>query len=401
MSIELSPSRARPAAPALSPAASAEKLAIAIHRIEAIPLRIPFSSSFTIAAPHSPQRDSVDVLIVRIHTDAGFVGIGETQAWRRQGSAEVLENQIHLIRTLFSPFIVGRSPFDVAAILAALNSIAHDSLYVQAAIGDALYDLIGKILGVPVYALLGGKYRDRIPVGLALSISSSPEAMIEQSQQAFEGGYRHLRIKIGIDPQHDLANVAAMRNHFGDRVVLRADANGGMTFDQALPLLKKLEDYDLDIVEQPVAGWDLSGMASLARSVRIPLSADESVTTDHSLVKIAEQRAASVIQTKTGKNGGIHHTRTLWQIARAAGISIFPGNHPGTSVQTAAVAHLCAAWPHPLLVGDFQMFATDMISEDVVTRPARTSDGHLAVSDEPGLGVEIDEDRLERLRLDR
>jgi L-alanine-DL-glutamate epimerase-like enolase superfamily enzyme len=374
---------------------------VVIRRIEAIPVRIPFSSSFTIAAPHSPKRESVDVLVVRIHTNEGVIGVGETQAWRRQGSAEVLENQIHSIRTLFAPVVVGKSPFDVAAILGELNAIAYDSLYVQAAIGDALYDLMGKLLGVPVHMLLGGKCRERIAVGYVLSISSSPEAMIDEAQRAYERGYRHQRIKIGIDPKRDVEHVRAMRKHFGDKVVLRADANGGMSYDQALSLLRKLEEYDLDIVEQPIAGWDLAGMAALARTIRIPLSADESLITDHSLIKIAEQRAASVIQTKTGKNGGIHYCRALWQIAHAAGISIFPGNHPGTSVQTAAVAHLCAAWPHELLVGDFQVFATDMISEDVVVRPAVTKDGYLEVPTGPGLGFEIDEDRLKHVRLDR
>jgi L-alanine-DL-glutamate epimerase-like enolase superfamily enzyme len=376
-------------------------LSVVIREIEAIPVRVPFGYSFTIAAPHAPKRDFVDVLIVRIHTDAGVTGLGETQAWRRQGSAEVLENQIHSINTLFAPVLVGKSPFDVAALLGACNAIAYDSLYAQAAIGDALYDLMGKLLDVPAHALIGGKCRDSIPVGIALSISDDSGAMIDQAQAAYESGYRHLRIKIGIDPQRDVANVKAMRKHFGDKVTLRADANGGMSYDQALPLLRKLQEFDLDIVEQPVAGWDLDGMAALARSVSIPISADESLTTTHSLMKIAQQRAASVIQTKVGKNGGIHYIRSLWQIAHAAGIGIFPGNHPGSSVQTASVAHLCAAWPHALLVGDFQMFATDQNSDDVVTRPMRTKDGHLAVPEGPGLGIEIDEARLRRLRLDK
>jgi muconate cycloisomerase len=141
-------------------------------------------------------------------------------------------------------------------------------------------------------------------------------------------------------------------------------------------------------------------MAALAKIVRIPLSADESLTTDHSMIKIVETRAASIIQTKTGKNGGIHRTRHLWTIAHAAGVAIFPGNHPGTTIQTAAVAHLCGAWPHRTLVGDFQMFATDEIAEDVVTNPAKVENGYLPVFNGPGLGVELDEDRIKHLRLD-
>src|SRR5690606_35531774 len=132
---------------------------------------------------------------------------------------------------------------------------------------------------------------------------------------------------------------------------------------------------DLDIVEQPVAGWDLEGMAALARAVAIPLSADESLTDDRSLVAIAQHRAASVMQTKSGKNGGIHSTRRLWSLAETLGIGIFPGNHPSTGVNVAAVAHLAAAWPGRLLVGDFQTGMADMIAEDILEVPVAVEDG--------------------------
>lgn len=372
---------------------------IVIRDVEAVPLRIPFAQPFSFAAPHESTRDSVEVLLVRLHTDAGLVGIGETQAWRRQGSFETLTGLHATIIQIFKPLLVGRSPFEFAAIMHRLAAAADHSLYAQAAVGDALYDLIGKALGLPVYQLLGGRCRDRVPVGLALSITS-PDAMVEQGQAAFAAGYRHLRIKIGLDPALDLVNVRRMRDHFGDKVSLRADANGGLSFSQALPLLKRLEPFDLDVVEQPVPGWDLDGMAALATAVAIPLSADESLNTDHSLVEIVRRRAAAVIQTKTGKNGGIHYIRRLWAIAQAAGVGIFPGNHPGTSIATAAVAHLCTAWPGPLLVGDFQTGSASMLGADVVQEPIQVVEGSIRVSDAPGLGVDIDEDQLARFRID-
>ncbi|WP_119462629.1 enolase C-terminal domain-like protein [Rhodospirillaceae bacterium SYSU D60014] len=372
---------------------------IAIRDVDVVPLRIPFAQPFTFAAPHESMRDSVEVLLVRLHTDAGLVGIGETQAWRRQGSFETLTGLHATITQIFKPILVGRSPFDVGAIMQRLAAAADHSLYAQAAIGDALYDLMGKALGVPVYQLLGGRCRDTVPVGLALSITA-PDAMVEQGKAAFAAGYRHLRIKIGLDPALDVTNVRRMREHFGDDVVLRADANGGLSFSQALPLLKKLEPFDLDIIEQPVPGWDLDGMAALASSVSVPLSADESLNTDHSLVEIVRRRAAAVVQTKTGKNGGIHGIRRLWAIAQAAGIGIFPGNHPGTSVATAAVAQTCIAWPGPLLVGDFQTGSASMLGADIVREPIRVVDGSVRVPDVPGLGVEIDEAQLKRFRID-
>jgi muconate cycloisomerase len=375
-------------------------LRVAIRDVETVPLRLPFAAPFTMAAPHEPKRDGVDVLIVRLHTDQGVSGIGETQAWRRQGSAEILSSLVRTVREHFSPWLVGRSPFDVAGILRDLNACIYNSLYAQAAIGDALYDLQGKLLGVPVCDLLGGRCRDAVRVGLALGISSPPEAMIERAEAAFQAGYRHIRIKIGMDPDVDAENIRRVRAHFGGKVVLRADANGGMTFPDALRLLKKLEAYDLDIVEQPVPGWDLEGMAALSRAVTIPISADESLTTDHSLVELVRRQAARIIQTKTGKNGGIYYTRKLWDIADAAGIGIFPGNHPSTSVATASVAHLCAAWPALPFVGDFQTGLCDMLAVDIATVSLRVEGGWLSIPNAPGLGVELDEEKLRRFRVD-
>jgi muconate cycloisomerase len=306
------------------------------------------------AAPHQPTRDHVEVLIVRITTEDGHVGIGETQAWRRQGSGESLASLHSKVRDYAAPALVGRSAVDIASLVADIEARLAGSLYVQAAVGDALYDVAARTLGVPAYTLLGGRCREDIAVGLALGITGDDGRMVAAAQAAYERGYRHIRVKIGMDAAADIAGIAALRRHFGDRVVLRADANGGMNYGDALRLLAKLEAYDLDIVEQPLPAWDLDGMAALAKSVRIAISADESLTTPQSLIEISRREAARVIQTKSGKNGGIHTIRRLWQIAEAVGIGIFPGNHPSTSVNVAAVAHLAAAWPGELLVGDFQ-----------------------------------------------
>jgi len=369
-----------------------------ICAVETIPLRIPFSAPFTIAAPYEQKRDCVDALIVRIHTDDGLCGIGETQAWRRQGSREVLANLVYVVKEIFTPILLGRCPSDIAMIMHDLNAVLHNSLYAQAAIGDALYDVVGKALNQPVYKLLGGRCRESIRVGLPLGATSSSPEMLDKAKRAFEQGYRHLRVKIGLTAEQDLENIRVLREYFGDRVVLRADANGGMSYQQALPLLKNLERYNLDIVEQPLPLWDLDGSAELSRRIAIPISADESLTTKESLVEIIKRRAASVIQTKIAKNGGIYYIRWLWAIAEAAGIAIFPGNHPSTSVATASVAHLCASWPGPLAVGDFQNGACYMLLTDIVKSPIRVDKGYIKVPEGPGLGMELDEDKVAQFR---
>jgi muconate cycloisomerase len=268
-------------------------------------------------------------------------------------------------------------------------------------VGDALYDIVGQALGVPVHALLGGECRDRIRIGALLSMKPTAEELVESAQAAYERGFRHFGLKIGVDPAVDVRNVVALRKYFGERIVLRVDANGALSYDAALGLLKKLEPYDIDVAEQPVAIWDLAGLAALSRATAIPIMVDESVSTEHSLLEVIRQRAATVVQTKIAKNGGIYRVLRLWHLAAAAGMRIYPGNHPSTSLATAAVAHICGAWPGPLMEGVFAVGVSGALATDIATNPIVPENGEVAVPMAPGLGVDLDMDRIASLRIDR
>ena len=370
-----------------------------ITKVEPIPLHVPFATPFKIS--QGAARETLEVLLVRIHTDEGIVGVGETQAWRRQGSAETLVNLVRTVEDQFAPILVGRSAFDISGALEALNTALYNTLYAQAAVADALYDVVGRALGVPVHVLLGGQCRDLIRVGAVLTMKPRVEELIESAEAVYERGFRHFGVKIGVDPVADVRNVAALRKHFGDTVVLRVDANGALSHDAALMLLKKLEPYDIDVAEQPVAIWDLAGLAALGRATAIPIMADESVSTEHSLVEVIRQRAATVVQTKIAKNGGIYRVMRLWHLAAAAGMRIFPGNHPSTSIATSAVAHCCGAWPGPLMEGVFAVGVSGALATDIVANPIVPVNGEIAIPTGPGLGVELDMDRVDSLRVDR
>lgn len=371
---------------------------VKITQVECIPLSTPFKSPFKIAS--GAARETVETLIVRLRTDLGVIGIGETQAWRRQGSAETLPNLVRTIKDHFTPRVIGRSPFDVAAVLHELNDAMYNTFYAQAAVGDAMYDLMGKILGVPVYQLLGGKCRDRVRVAAVLAMKGTTASVIESAQGFVERGFRHLVLKIGNDPALDLRNAEALRREFGDKIILRVDANACLDYDSALNLLIKLEPYDIETAEQPLPIWDIDGMAALARAVRMPVMADESVSTDHSLLEIIRKRAASSFQSKVAKNGGLHYMQRLWHLGAAAGLGINPGNHPSTSVATASVAHLCAAWPTPVMAGVFAVGVSGALATDIVENPITPVDGEVPIPNGPGLGVTLDEAVIARLRVD-
>jgi muconate cycloisomerase len=370
---------------------------VKITEIETIPLRLPFAQPFKIS---QGSRETLETLIVRVHTDEGLVGIGETQAWRRQGSAEVLWSLVRTVKDHFEPLMAGRSPFDIGGILTTLNEALYNTLYAQAAVADALYDIAGKAVGLPVHKLLAGECRDRVRIGGLLAMKPTVGELMDSAHEFYERGFRHFGLKIGIDPRQDLANVIALRERFGDRVVLRVDANGALPYDTALALLKKLEPYDIDVAEQPVAIWDLEGLAALGRATSIPIMADESVSTDHSLLEVIRRRAATVVQTKIAKNGGMYRVWRLWTLAAAAGMRIYPGNHPSTSVATAAVAQLCGAWPGPLMEGVFAVGVSGALGADIVTEPIVPVNGEIRVPSGPGLGVELDPDALRRYRID-
>jgi muconate cycloisomerase len=371
---------------------------VKITEIEPIPLRLPFAQPFKIS---QGARETLETLIVRVHTDEGIVGIGETQAWRRQGSAELLWSLVRTIKDHFEPLIAGRSPFDIGGILQTLNEALYNTLYAQAAVADALYDIAGKAVGLPVHKLLAGECRDRVRIGGLLAMKPTVGELMESAQAFYERGFRHFGLKIGLDPRQDLANVLALRERFGDRVVLRVDANGALSYDAALALLKKLEPHDIDVAEQPIAIWDLDGLAALCRATSIPIMADESVSTDHSLLEVIRRRAATVVQTKIAKNGGMYRVWRLWTLASAAGMRIYPGNHPSTSVATAAVAQLCGAWPGPLMEGVFAVGVSGALAADIVTEPIVPVNGEIRVPSGPGLGVELDPDAIARFRIDR
>jgi muconate cycloisomerase len=344
-------------------------------------------------------RPASESILVRIRTDAGLVGIGETQAWRRQGSVETLASLKEVIDKHLAPRLAGRSPFELNALMHDLDEAIYHSFYAKAAVGDALYDLQGKALGLPVHVLLGGPCRAWLRGCAVLTIKDDWGAIREEADAFWERGFVSFTVKVGLDLEADVRNVSELRKTFPGAII-RIDANASMQFDAALKLLERIKPYDIDAAEQLIALWDVEGMAELARRVDIPLMADECVSSDHDLMRVIQLRAARVVQTKVAKNGGIHHSRKLWTLTDAAGLRIYPGNHPSTSVATASVVQLAAAWPGELLDGPFAVGITGAFAADTVAEPLTMEGSRVLVPSGPGLGVTIDEAAVKAMRCD-
>ncbi|AHF79199.1 Mandelate racemase/muconate lactonizing protein (plasmid) [Sodalis praecaptivus] len=365
-----------------------------IRQVEIWPLRIPLRGALQIAV--GEKRPSLDVVIVRLVTEEGVYGLGETQAWRRQGSSETLVGLIDAMQTLLIPQMIGQSVFDLAAIAARFDEVLYGRLAAKAALLDALYDAQGHLLGVPVWQLLGGRARESIETGAVLTLRAQLEDTLDEALAFYQQGYRHFSIKAGLDIRRDIKAVSALRHALGDEARLLVDANAALAFDDARRLLHGIAPFAVDAAEQPLALHDRHGLAALAATSPVALILDESITTQADLLQWIPERAAHALHTKTAKNGGIWHSRPLWQLAHAAGWQVRAGNHPATSLATLAVAHLATAWPHTLIPSPFSQSVTHDLVADVVTEPVRVDNARLRLGTAPGWGVELDMAQIAR-----
>lgn len=369
-----------------------------IRNVEMFPLRLPFKSKFKIA--FGAPRPGIDVLVVKVHTESGLVGIGETQAWLRQGSRDTLKSLMSIIQEQFMPRLIGKNVFSHASVINELRESVWGSNYAIAPIADAMLDLQGKILSLPAYQLLGGRSKESVCAGITLGISTDHEAVLEDVRSWIAKGFSSFTVKVGNDPDQDARIVQKVVENFADKAIIRADGNSGMDWAGALRFMDRVQHLGLDAVEQLLPPHDIKGMAELARRFNVPIMADEVVSNDYDLLRVIDMRAASVFQTKIAKNGGAWACKKLWEIGAAGGMRIFPGNHPGASVATAAAAHAAIAWPGPLLEGPIAVGINEVLAEDIITEPIPRNGKHLYVGDAPGLGVTLDEDKLKSLRVE-
>lgn len=365
-----------------------------ITRVEAIPVALPLSRSYRIS---QGSDDSGRFIITRVETNEGITGYGEATP-THYFSSESVEDVKSTIDAYLAPALEGSNPFDIVPAVATMDRAIKGHPMAKAAVEFALWDIKGKALGLPVYALLGGLVRDRVAANQGIGIST-PEEMAAQAVEAVEAGYPVVKLKIGIDERQDLINVRAVREAIGDRARIRVDANQAYPTDVAIKVLRRMDhEVDLELIEQPVAQWDLDGMARVCDALDVPILADESVFGLHDALKVVKRGAADLFNIKTQKLGGLYRSCQVAAIAEAAGLRCLVGSMGESGPGKAADLHFAAATPsvtYPSAFGRHRRVAS------IVTDPIEAVGGSVEVRHRPGLGVEIDEDVLHHYRLDR
>lgn len=363
-----------------------------ITKVEAFPVSLPYFRPYAMATGTTKMANHV---IIKVHTDEGVIGLGETGHGVPDRTGETQENITLAIRHRLGPMIIGEDPFNIDHIMDKLEKAVtgkYGFLYSKAAIDCALYDIMGKALGVPLYKLLGGAKRKRIAVARSLPIKS-PEEMGQEAIALKEKGYKLLTIKTGFDPKQDIERVAAVRAAVGPNFAIEVDANQGYAPDVAIRTLRKMEEYDIQACEQPCPWWDLDGMAEVTRAIDIPIIADESVITLVDAMNVAKKRAADVICLKPFKNGGIYFCKKIVAIAEAEGLRCTVGSKHPFGVGTSALDHFVASTKEieePIGYGT----ALERFEADIIKETIPFENGYVNVMEGPGLGVELDEENM-------
>lgn len=368
-----------------------------ITRVEPIPVCVPLKPGMTAKTAHGEHVTSPYVL-VKIHTDAGIVGVGEATIsglW----SGETQAGTVAAITEYIAPLLVGKDPRDISAARRAMDFVIKLNPFTKAAVEMALWDIAGKAVGLPVYQLLGGKVRDRVRIKLvvwARDVAGS-RTMAEDHLKL---GVTCVKVKTGLDPETDVARVRAVREVAGPSVPVTTDSNCGWTLQQAKWCLRQLEGVNLLLAEQPIPAGDPAALAELRRDTPTPIMADESVFTLQDAWQLTLHRSADILSIYPGKHGGIAATAEIVAVAKAAGLRCTIGSNLELGVGTAAMLHVAAAFPEV----DTDAFPADTIGPfyhdaDLITEPLNLGPPYARVPQGPGLGVSLDEEQVKRYRV--
>jgi len=363
-----------------------------ICKIEIFPLFIPFRRPHKISLGRTQGKE---ILAVQVKTNNGIIGIGEAIA-HPAFSGETLEGLRGAVNYL-KECIIGENALHLNKINTLMDKRLYGNYGAKAAIEMALFDITGKHFQVPLYDLLGGRVREKLPLSRSVS-QSDIEKDVDEVREFITEGYRIIKVKVGIlSIKQDIERIETIRETVGPEVSLRADANQGWSVPDALKFIHEAEESKLDFIEQPIPKWNLDGLAYLRSKSPIPIMADEAATTEHDVLEIVKRRAADYISIKVIKCGGIMRARRIVSIADSAGIQCYLGSQIETSVGTSAGLHLALATNSFTHGGE--IYGPRFFVEDIAKKPMRIEDGCIYPTNEPGLGVELDQDKVKELEI--
>ena len=342
--------------------------------------------------------------LITLETDAGVVGLGDAV-----GPLGVIREYLKIL----APFFVGRSLYDFEIVASQVrNKLYHFGTqgHFSSCLGGinvAMFDAIGKTLGIPVHDLLGGRAGERVSCYATTGyFTDDPKIGIEEQLSALEpGAFAGVKIKIGAGPASDVERVRAARRIIGDDTLLMVDINGNYTVDIALDCLRRIEPFGIHWCEEPLPPTDVKGYAELRSRSPIPLAAGEAHHGVHDFKRLIEARALDIVQPSITGGGGFGELKSVALLAAMNNLRVSPPCW-GSAIALAASVHFAASlptWPHTDNVPYPMMVEYDVgenpLRDLLVHNPIRPKDAELPVPDAPGLGLQLNPEIVTRYKV--
>jgi L-alanine-DL-glutamate epimerase-like enolase superfamily enzyme len=336
------------------------------------------------------RREGMTNALVEIETDEGVTGVGECPG---HPSVALVRQVLEGVRDV----LVGEDPLRVERLLGlllarrGLHHFRHAANTALGGIETALWDIVGKVAGRPLSDLLGGRLRERVEYYRYVPLAPS-EQMAEEAANAVAAGFRTIYLKSGFDRRKDVDDVAAVRAAIGPEPKLRIDANEAWSPADAIGIMRELEPYGLEFVEQPVSMYDLDGLARVRGATRTPVAANQAAWLEFDVLEIVRKRAADVVLTCPHQLHGLAAFRKVAALCEFAGLPIVKHSFGDLGVTTYAAAHVLATCPNATLANQTHY---NLLDDDVIAGgPPELVDGSLTLPEAPGIGVELDEDKV-------
>ncbi len=353
---------------------------------------VPPEDSVTLGIGRAVKRDAV---VVKVTTDDGVVGWGESHHGRAPGAVA------HLVNTTLRQLVLGMDAADVVGVWGRIykmqlgsHGMGAGTALAMSGIDQALWDIRGKVTGWPLYRLLGGTSRP-IPAyagGVSLGYQE-PAALVDEARPLVAAGYRAVKLRVGDTPARDLERVAAVRKAFGDGLVILVDANTGYSVADARAAMPGLDAHGVGWLEEPFPAHDHRSYALAATFGRVPLAAGENHYTRFEFTRVIEDRVITILQPDLSKTGGITEGLRIAAMASAWKLSVNPHTSM-TGLNMAASIHFLAAIDN---AGYFEADVSkgNLFRDTLVGTPYTLGkDGCVRPLEKPGVGVEVDEEFL-------